>query len=90
MQMSSLLNELKNWQIKPIYEYGRITLEDGDKTAREHYQKILDENPELQIDFILDLARHDKNVLELIEERAAIRKADGLPDDLDSAVSCNF
>ena len=85
-----MIKKLNAWQIKPIYEYGRIRLEGGDKTAREHYQRVLDENPELQIAFILDLAKHDKYVLELIEERVAIRAADGLPDDIDSAVSCNF
>ena len=84
------LKEILSWQIKPIYEYGRITLKDGDNTAREHYQRILNENPQLQIEFILDLARSDKYVLELIEERAAIREADGLPGDLESAVLCNF
>jgi len=88
--MNSLLKELNGWQIKSLYEYGKIRLEGGDKTAREHYQKVLDENPELQIAFILDLAKHDKYVFELIEERAAIRAADGLLDDQYSAVSCNF
>lgn len=88
--MNSLLKELRYWQIKPIYYFGRIYLEGGDKTAREHYQNVLNENPELHINFILDLAKTDKNVLELIEERAAIRGADGLPDDLESAVRCNF
>ena len=90
MPMNLLLKELKTWQIKPIYEYGKIKLEGGDKTAREHYQNVLDKNPELQIELILDLAKSDKYVLELIEERAAIREADGLPGDLESAVRCNF
>ena len=85
-----MYEELKKWKITPIYYFGRIYLEGGDKSAREHYQSILDENIELQIKFILELAKHDKNVLELIEERAAIRGADGLPDDLESAVRCNF
>ena len=84
------LKEILSWQIKPIYEYGRITLKDGDKTAREHYQNILAENPDIEFQLIMDLARHDKNVLFAIEERAAIRSADGLPGDLESAVLCNF
>ena len=77
-------------QIKHFDEYGRITLKGGDKTAREHYQKILEENSELEIELIFDLARSDKDVLFAIEERAAIREADGLPGDLESAVLCNF
>ena len=88
--MNSLLRELNDWQVKPVYEYGRITLKDGDKTAREHYQNILAENQDLEIQLIFDLARHDKDVLFAIEERAAIREADGLPGDLESAALCNF
>ena len=88
--MNSLLRELNDWQVKPVYEYGRITLKDGDKTAREHYQNILAKNQDLEIQLIFDLARHDKEVLFAIEERAAIRKADGLPGDLESAALCNF
>ena len=88
--MNKLLKELQNWGIKPIYYFGRVYLEDGDKTARKHYADILDANPELEIDLILDMARHDKEVLQFIEERAAIREADGLPGDIESAVRCNF
>ena len=76
--MNSLLRELNDWQVKPVYEYGRITLKDGDKTAREHYQNILAENQDLEIQLFA------------IEERAAIREADSLPGDLESAVLCNF
>lgn len=88
--MNSLLRELNDWQVKPVYEYGRITLKDGDKTAREHYQNLLAEDPDIEFQLIMDLARHDKDVLFAIEERAAIRSADGLPGDLESAVLCNF
>ena len=88
--MNKLLKELQDWGIKPEYYFGRVYLKDGDKTARKHYADILEANPELEIDLIWDLARHDKNVLEIIEERAAIREADGLPGDIESAVKCNF
>ena len=90
MPMNSLLKELQNWQIKPTYNFGRITLIGGDKTARAHYQRILDENDELQIQLILDLVKCDRDVRDCVEERAAIRWADGLPGDLESAVRCNF
>ena len=88
--MNSLLKELRDWQIKPVYDFGRITLTGGDKTAREHYQRILDENDEIQIQLILDLAKCDQDVRDCVEERAAIRWADGLPGDFESAVRCNF
>ena len=41
-------------------------------------------------DFILKLAETDKKLSEEIEERAAIREADGLPGDIRSAVLSNF
>ena len=85
-----ICHELKNWKIKAVYDFGRITLKDGDKTAREHYQRILDENDELQIELILDLMKRDRDVRDCVEERAAIRWADGLPGDFESAVRCNF
>ena len=90
MPMNSLLKELRDWQIKPVYDFGRITLTGGDKTARAHYQRILDENDGLQIQLILDLVKCDRDVRDCVEERAAIRWADGLPGDLESAVRCNF
>ena len=89
-QKKLMIQELKNWQIKPVHDFGRITLTGGDKTAREHYQNVLDENPELQIALILELLKFDRNVKDCVEERAAIRFADGLPGDLESAVRCNF
>lgn len=88
--MNSLIKELLSWQITPVYNYGRVQLTGGDNTAREHYSRILAENPELEIQLILDMARHDKKILELIEERAAIRWTEGLPGDLESAVVSNF
>lgn len=88
--MTSFLRELKDWKITPEYNFGRIQLSGGDNTAREHYQKVLEENPELEIELIFDLARSNKDVLFAIEERAAIREADGLPGDIKSAVLCSF
>ena len=81
-----IYHELKNWKIKAVYDFGRITLKDGDKTAREHYQRILDENDELQIELILDLMKRDRDVRDAVEERAAIIGV----DDFESAVCCNF
>ena len=85
-----ICQELKNWKIKAVYNFGRITLIGGDKTARKHYQHILDLNYDIQIALILELMETDQNIRDEVEERAAIRAADGLPDDFESAVRCNF
>lgn len=84
--MISFLRELRDWKITPEYNFGRIQLTGGDNTAREHYQNVIDENPLL----ILEIAKGNKEILQAVEERAAIREADGLPGDLESAVLCNF
>ena len=88
--MDEFLKELKSWGIKTYLEFGRLVLYDGDKTAREHYSNVLLQEPELEIQLILELVRSDSDIREQIEERAAIRYAEGLPDDLESAVRCNF
>lgn len=88
--MNSLIKELQIWQITPVYNFGRAKLTGGDNTAREHYTRVLAENPELEVQLILDMARHDRKILELIEERAAIRCAENLLGDLKSAVISNF
>ena len=88
--MNLLLDELKKYKIAPEYNFGRIELSGGDNTARGHYSKVIKENPKLEAELILDLARHDKNVLELLEERVAIRQADGLSGGLEAAVMANL
>lgn len=84
--MSKLLEELKFWGITPEYNFGRIQLTNGDNNARLYYCNLLLENPEFEIALILEIPEFR----EYIEERAAIREADGLLGDLESAVKCNF
>lgn len=88
--MSKLKDELKRWHIKAYLHNGRLILYDGDNAARNHYKTLLLENPEVEIKLILELIKSDEDMRQFVEERAAIREADGLPGDLESAVRCNF
>lgn len=73
-----------------MYEYGRIILKGGDDVARDHYTRLFATNQGIEIKLILELAKSDELIWGLIEERAAIRGADGLPDDFENSVRCNF
>ena len=84
------MKELKRWEIIPSVEHNRIVLKDGNKRARYHYTMILQENPDFEVKLILELAEQNSELREAIEERAAIREADGLPGDFYSAVRCNI
>lgn len=88
--MKRLINELAKRDITPEYNFGRIELQGGDDTAREYYSSLLKQNPEIEIKFILELAKINKDVYDLIDERAAIRAAENLKGDFESAVRCNF
>ena len=85
-----ILKDLARWQIRYEVEDWRVKLSGGDNKARYHYEGILSEDKDLQAMLILYAANHDTNLHELIEERAAIRWADGLPGYFLSAVKCNL
>ena len=68
----------------------RIILLGDDENVRGHFQEIVNGFPELEAEMILEEAKVDVDLMYEIEERAAIRWADGLPGDLFSAVMCNF
>ena len=68
---------VEDWQIK---------LTGGISDARKHYETVLSENRELESKLILLASNEDAVLREQIEERAAIRYADGLSGDLLSAV----
>ena len=78
--------ELKRWGIQYEVEDYRVILYGGDNRARRHYEGILREDSELEALLILLASNKDDALRCLIEERAAIRYADGLPGDLLSAV----
>ena len=90
MELYEFLKELEFWEIKYSVSDWKIFLEGGDKNARLHYEMILEENKEIQAELILYAANKDDMLRDLIEERAAIRWADGLSGDMLSAVMCNL
>ena len=85
-----ILKDLARWHIKYEVEDWRVKLSGGDDKARYHYEEVLSEDKDLQAMLILYAANQDTNLHELIEERAAIRWADGLPGDFLSAVKSNL
>ena len=90
IQLNEILNELARWQIKYEVHDWRITLTGGDNKARWHYEQMISKDKDIQSQLILYAANNDSNLRDLIDERAAIRWADGLPGDLLSAVKCNL
>lgn len=91
--MKRLISDFQKYNITPVYEYGRISLlkdKDCDEDAFENYSRLLAGNPKIEIRLILELAKTDDDIRFQIEERAAIRAADNLPDDFESAVRCNL
>lgn len=89
-KVKQILSEFQRWQLNVSIEDGRVVLNGGDKRAREHYRNFMDEHKTVEAYIILELAKNDPDLMFEIEERAAIREADGLPGDLFSAVMCNF
>ncbi|MBQ6664903.1 MAG: hypothetical protein IJM68_04865 [Synergistaceae bacterium] len=87
---AELLSELRRWQVNISVEWGRISLSGGDARALEYYGEMIRAHPRIEAHLILELAREDKDVMDVIEERAAIRWAEGLPGDVFSAVLCNI
>ena len=84
------LKEMKRWGISLNYSYGRIILSNGNVNALEHYKKFISLYPECEVEIIFELSKINRDVMDIIEERAAIREADGLAGDLESAIRCNI
>ena len=82
--------ELTRWGIRYEVSGWRIKLNGGNNGAREHYESVLRDNPELEALLILLASNEDELLREQIEERAAIRQADNLPGDLLSAVKAQM
>lgn len=67
-----LLRELKKYAIKlTVYKY-RVILQGGNFTAREHYQRLIDGDEEIQAMLILEYSKNDPAIRYDIEERAGI------------------
>ena len=78
-------NELKRWCIHYEECGKRINLFGGDNKARRHYENVLKDNPELEAQLVLIASNKDSDLRFELEERAAIRYAEGLSGDLFSA-----
>ena len=78
-------NELKRWCIHYEESDKRINLFGGDNKARRHYEEVLKDNPELEAQLVLIASNKDSDLRFELEERAAIRYAEGLSGDLLSA-----
>lgn len=83
-------SELKRWGIQYDVKDYRIKLFGGDNKARRHYESLLMNDSDLEAMMILQYTNKDALLRELVEERAAIRYADGLPGDLLSAIKVSM
>ena len=84
-----LLQEFHHWGITCEVENWRVKLTGGDWRACEHYQRLLLGNSDVELNLILELSKHDEDLRYAIEERAAIREADGLAGDFVSAIKAS-
>jgi hypothetical protein len=82
--------ELKKWGIQKELQDWRLKLTGGNKKVREHYERVLKSDSDLEATMILLLSNEDAVLREQLDERAAIRCADGLPGDLLSSVKANM
>ena len=62
----------------------------GGGDAAESAKRALQNSPELRARLIVKMSESDRLIKDLLEERAAIRAADGLPGDLYSAALANI
>lgn len=83
-KLDEFLAELRRWQVRITVFWGHIYLTDGDIRARKEYGNMLAEHKHMAADLVIRLAK------DAVEERAAIREADGLPSDLHSAALCGI
>ena len=86
MNKQQFFNSMNYMRVKPAVVDGRITF----SGSSSHLRKALDEMPELEAELILREAIHNDDLMDVIQERACIRWADGYSDTLYSAVMCNI
>ena len=82
--------ELERWHIKASVFWGRLILTGGDERARKYFSEMFRSRPKMEAHIILELSKSDSDLAYAIEERAAMRQADGLPSDLYSAILSNL
>lgn len=75
-------------------EYSKIMLhlDGGDRKARHHFKRVLEEDEDIRAMLVFDAINisRDRDMLDLVNERACIRWAEGLPYDLIDAVKCHM
>ncbi len=77
-------------ELKMNYDDWRISISGKDKRIIERAQAVLNRDLALQATVIVSMAATDSYLMELLTEQAAIRGADGLPYDLNSAAVANL
>ena len=90
MNNKEFIAELERWQIHVSVFWGRLILRYGNEEVRKYYSDMFHSRPRMEADLILHLSKANSELAYAIEERAAIRQADGLSEDLFSAVLCNI
>ena len=88
MNRQQFFNSLKYFHLQPYVKDGRISF--SGSASLVDARKALDDLPEVEGELILRLAAHDKDLLDVIQERACIRWVEGYSDSLYSAVMCNI
>lgn len=85
MNKQQFFNSMNYMRVKPAVIDGRITFSGGSSL-----RKALDELPELEAEMILREAVHNSDLMDVIQERACIRWAEGYSDSLYMAVLSNI
>lgn len=89
IEVKDYQEELKSWRIKYRANDLRVELYGGDRKARKHYESILRSNRELEARLLMILTNTNAELKYALEERAAMRYAEGLTGDMYSAaLSC--
>ena len=91
MRVKSFLERCERLNLKLSVNHNDYTISiTGRADLAAQARSKLDNSRELTAAVIVALAKTDNLLMELLTERAAIRAADGLPDDLYSAALANI
>ena len=90
VKTKEFLRELERWSIKAEVDFGRIVLSEGSQEAREYYTSMISRSPEFEGALIWELAQMNPDVMDVIEERRAIRWVEIGDDSIHGAIMCNI
>ena len=90
VKTKEFLRELERWSIKAEVDFGRIVLSEGSQEAREYYTSMISRSPEFEGALIWELAQMNADVMDVIEERRAIRWVEIGDDSIHGAIMCNI